>query len=229
MVERMRIDASGNVGIGNAAPGERLVIQGNSVNVIAQIRNSSTVSSTSKTTAVQFIGTDTVGTAKEAGAIFVTPEDNNYVNSSMLFTTRLGDAVSERMRINSAGNVGIGTASPASRLDVNGVIRDSKGDVRVIPQNAQGGAYTLVIGDVGRHISISTGGVTVPLGVFSAGDAVTIYNNSGSNQTITQASSVTLRLAGTATLGNRTLAQRGICTLLCVAANEFVISGAGLT
>jgi hypothetical protein len=36
-------------------------------------------------------------------------------------------------------------------------------------------------------------------------------------------------LAGTATTGNRTLAQRGVCTILCVAANTFVILGAGLT
>ena len=98
-----------------------------------------------------------------------------------------------------------------------------------IPQNAQTSAYILAVSDVGKHISITTGGVTVPLSVFSAGDAVTIYNNSASNQTITQASSVTMYLAGTSTTGNRTLAQRGICTVLCVGSNTFVISGAGLS
>jgi hypothetical protein len=36
-------------------------------------------------------------------------------------------------------------------------------------------------------------------------------------------------LGGTATTGNRTLAQRGIATVLCVTSNIFVISGAGLT
>jgi hypothetical protein len=36
-------------------------------------------------------------------------------------------------------------------------------------------------------------------------------------------------LAGTATTGNRTLAQRGVATLLCVASNTFVITGAGIT
>ena len=36
-------------------------------------------------------------------------------------------------------------------------------------------------------------------------------------------------LAGTATTGNRTLAQRGVATVLCVGTNTFVISGAGLT
>ena len=98
-----------------------------------------------------------------------------------------------------------------------------------IPPNSRTSAYQLVLTDNGKHINITTGGVTVPSGVFSAGNVVTIYNNSGSNQTITQGGSVTLRLAGVSTTGNRTLAQYGLCTVLCVGSNEFVISGAGLT
>ena len=90
-------------------------------------------------------------------------------------------------------------------------------------------SYTLLSSDTAKHISITTGGVTVPTAVFSIGDAVTIFNNSASSQTITQGASVTLRNAGTATTGNRTLAQYGICTVLCVASNVFVISGAGLS
>ena len=98
-----------------------------------------------------------------------------------------------------------------------------------LPPNAQGGSYSLVIGDVGKYINITTGGVTVPASIFSSGDVVSIFNNSGSNQTITQGSTVTMYLAGSATTGNRTLSQYGISTVLCVASNTFVISGAGLT
>ena len=98
-----------------------------------------------------------------------------------------------------------------------------------IPQNSQTSAYSLVAADKGKHVSITTGGVTVPQTVFAAGDVVSIYNNSVSNQTITQGTGVTLRLAGSATVGNRTLAQYGVCTVLCVATNVFVISGQGLT
>jgi hypothetical protein len=98
-----------------------------------------------------------------------------------------------------------------------------------VPANAQTSAYTLVAADAGKHISITTGGVTVPSGVFATGDVISVYNNSTSSQTITQGASVTLRNAGTANTGNRTLAQYGVCTLLCVASNTFVISGAGLS
>ena len=124
----------------------------------------------------------------------------------------------ERLRINNAG-----TAT------FTGEVQDSKGEIRAIPQNSQTSAYTLVAGDVGKHISITTGGVTIPSGVFSAGDAISIYNNSGSDQTITQGASVTLRLAGDGTTGNKTLALYGLCTVLCVASNEFVIAGTGLS
>ena len=98
-----------------------------------------------------------------------------------------------------------------------------------IPPNVQTTGYTLQIGDVGKYINITTGGVTVPASVFASGDVVSIYNNSGSNQTITQGGSVTMYLGGTATTGNRTIAQRGVATVLCVGTNTFVVLGAGLT
>jgi hypothetical protein len=112
---------------------------------------------------------------------------------------------------------------------VTGVISDGDGDVRSLNNNIQGAAYVPVAGDNGNMINISTGGVTINQGVFTAGQNITIFNNSASSQTITQGSLVTMYLAGTATTGNRTLAQRGICTVVCVASNTFVISGAGLT
>lgn len=98
-----------------------------------------------------------------------------------------------------------------------------------IPQVVKTSAYTLIASDSGKHISITTGGVTVPSGVFSAGNAITIYNNSATSQTITQGASVTIRLVGSATTGDRTLIQYGLCTLLCVASNEFIIFGSGLS
>tara|TARA_R110000803_G_scaffold70187_1_gene132958 strand:- start:2465 stop:2935 length:471 start_codon:yes stop_codon:yes gene_type:complete len=109
---------------------------------------------------------------------------------------------------------------------------DSKGDVRSTPINAKTAAYTLLTTDAGKTISITTGGVTVDTSIFTAGDMISIFNNSGSSQTITQGTSVTLRLTGSATTGTRTLAQYGIATLLCViggATPTFACTGAGLS
>lgn len=148
-----------------------------------------------------------------------------------LTTTNGTTTITERVRIDNVGSVGIGysTISVLYKLQVNGVIADNYGPVRSTPQVVKTSAYTLVATDNGQHISITTGGVTVPGGVFNIGDSIMIYNNSASSQTITQGPGVTMYLAGTATTGNRTLAQRGVCTLLYVAQDVFVISGFGLT
>jgi hypothetical protein len=36
-------------------------------------------------------------------------------------------------------------------------------------------------------------------------------------------------LVGSSTTGNRTLLQRGIATVVCIASNTFIISGGGLS
>jgi len=97
--------------------------------------------------------------------------------------------------------------------------------------NSQTSAYTTVASDAGKAISITTGGVTVNAAAMTAGNIVTIYNNSGSSQTITQGSGTTLQWAGqsSSTTGNRTLGLYGIATILFISTSVAVISGAGLT
>ena len=110
-------------------------------------------------------------------------------------------------------------------------INDSKGNVRAVPQNSQTTGYTLVASDTGKHV-FTVSGVTIPSGVFSVGDAVSIYNSTTGDITITEGSNVTLYQAGASGTGNRTLAQRGLATVLCVSGangTEFVIGGAGLS
>jgi hypothetical protein len=132
-----------------------------------------------------------------------------------------------------SGSLGIGTTNPTTKLDVfgdvniSGILTASK-VASGIPQNTKTSAYTLQKSDVGKYISISSGGVTVPSGIFSEGDVISVYNNSASNQTITQGISVTMYISGTSVTGNRTLSQRGLSTILCVGSNTFIIGGAGL-
>lgn len=121
------------------------------------------------------------------------------------------------------------TYAPLASPTFTGTVADGVGNVRRLIQNSQTAAYTLVASDTGKHISITTGGVTIPSGVFAAGDIITIFNNSASNQTITAGASTTVRQAGTALTGNRTLAQYGVATVLCIGSDTFVISGSGLS
>ena len=113
---------------------------------------------------------------------------------------------------------------------VTGTVEDSKGDVRRIPQNWQTSAYTLVASDAGKHVGCN-GNVTVPASVFHSpgGDAVTILNHGTSDITITQGTGLTMYNSADAATGNRTLAQKGMATILFVNGTTCYISGAGLS
>lgn len=134
------------------------------------------------------------------------------------------------------GSLGTMSTQNSNNVSISGGIisnvtsvSDALGNLRSLPVQNKGSSYTLEVTDAGQVISITTGGVTVPSGAFSVGQSVTIYNNSASTQTITQGSGVTLRLASAGTTGNRSLGAYGLCTVLCIATNSFVITGAGLT
>jgi len=133
-----------------------------------------------------------------------------------------------------ADTVGISTDVTIGRhVNVVGVvtaatINDSGGNIRAITSNSKSGAYTLSVDDVGELINTSSG-VTVPSGTLSAGDAITIFNSSTGDITITEGSSVTMYLAGSSTTGDRILAQKGVATVLCVGTDTFTILGGGLS
>jgi hypothetical protein len=110
-----------------------------------------------------------------------------------------------------------------------GTVSDSYGDLRSIPIETAGSAQTPNASSAGHAIYISTGGVTLNNSVFATGDAVTIINNSGSDQTITQGSGLTLYNTADASSGNRTLAGRGMATVWFASASVAYISGAGLS
>jgi len=86
---------------------------------------------------------------------------------------------------------------------------------------------TLALSDRGKSIQ-ATGTITVPNATFSAGDSVMVYNNSAGSITLT-ATITTMRLAGSATTGSRTIAQRGWATIYFVSGTECVVGGAGVS
>ena len=122
----------------------------------------------------------------------------------------------------------LANGNTTTRNITTGTVSDSKGEIRSVPQETKSTSYVLQSSDHGKHIS-TTAGVTLNTGIFTIGQNVTIFNNSSSSITITQGTSVTIYLAGTANTGSRTLAQRGIATLLCVGTNAYVINGGGLS
>lgn len=135
------------------------------------------------------------------------------------------------------GNVGIGTASPAYKLDVSGTIADAIGDIRILPQNSQSAAYTTVLSDSGKHIlhpSADTTARTFTIDsntnvAYPIGTAITFVNQNGAGVVTISITSDTMRLAGAGTTGNRTLAANGVATAVKITSTEWIISGTGLT
>lgn len=83
--------------------------------------------------------------------------DNSAVRFPALDTVSIETSGAERLRVNSAGNVGIGTSSPTERLDVNG---------NVVALNLLSGVYTPTLTPV-ANVTSSTAYVTQFLRVGS--------------------------------------------------------------
>jgi len=87
-------------------------------------------------------------------------------------------------------------------------------------------SYTLATSDIGEFVGVGTGGsVTIPNSTFSAGDIVSIFNNTSGNITIT-CSITTAYIAGTNTdKDTMTLATRGVATVLFISGTVCVVTG----
>jgi hypothetical protein len=87
-------------------------------------------------------------------------------------------------------------------------------------------SYTLATGDVGKYVQVGTGGsITIPDATFSEGDAVSIFNNTTGNITIT-CSITTAYISGTDTdQASVTLLTRGVATILFISGTVCVITG----
>jgi len=212
--EAMRIDRNGRVGIGIAPDtNSRLHIHAGSAGSVSAGTNSTVTIENSGTTALQFLSpNDAVqqirfGDVADTGRGFI---EYSHASNEMKFSGLGGNII-----LNSSGN----TTFP-------GMVSDSIGELRQIPQRSVS-SVTLAASDVGKAI-LATSTVTVPNGVFSSGDAVTIINNSGSDITISKGIS-TMYLASDGSSANRTLATRGMATIWFSSSSVAYISGAGLS
>ncbi len=148
--ERMRIDSSGKVGIGTTSPSYNLDIQAESPAI--RIRDISDANSF-------LVGADNSGGYL---GMFTNDSLRVYTNSS------------ERMRIDSSGNVGIGTTSPDYKLEVNGTLGVSRTDGIIFAGSAGTGTGSKIVSNTSNDLIFSTALASTP---YTITERVRILNN----------------------------------------------------
>jgi hypothetical protein len=119
----MRLTASGNVGIGTTTPSRKLEIYSSTDGTTVaglKLKNQGVSIDTASAIDFDFFGSDSIG-ARIAG---IRTNAGNFESALAFYTNTgaSGSSISEAMRINRIGNVGIGTATPTAKLQVAGDI-----------------------------------------------------------------------------------------------------------
>lgn len=145
-------------------------------------------------------------------------------NLSSVATTGSGNVVLATTPTLTTPVLGTPTSGNLSNCTVDGT--NAIGYRNLPAVGTKTGSYTLATGDVGKYVQVGSGGsITIPDATFAEGDAISIFNNTSGNITLT-CSITTAYIAGTdSDKATMTLATRGVATVLFISGTVCVVSG----
>ena len=203
---------SGGAGIRGNVYADNIVLTGNLS--VRSITSTGTINASISTSNTLTIGTGLSGTS---------------FNGSVPVTIAIDSSVTTISNSQNLTNKTVTSLGNTSTIFDGGSSAYAIGYKAIPPSSTSSG--NLALTDAGKHVYVSAG-VTVPpnsTAAFDTGTVITIVNSSASSITVTQGSGVTLRLSGSASTGNRTLAAYGLCSCIKVATDTWYISGSGMT
>jgi len=156
-VERLRIDASGNLGVGTAAPTTKLHISGaapsaGSIGIRVQDTAGSSSAELLKTGATYSYA----GVGANETWLYSQGTSNLTLGPDGVASVKFVTNGLERARIDSSGNLGIGTTSPYARIHVD---RDGPRTLSLAPANRTAGSASYIL--MGNSDSGGTSGPNV--------------------------------------------------------------------
>jgi hypothetical protein len=221
------VTVKNTTGTGIAVPaGKTMWIYNNGTNVVEAMNHSASLT---LTTPLPVASGGTGSSTAAFNGANITDLNASNISSGTIANARTtatsSNTPSTIVSRDGSGDTTVGTLN-ATAVSAT-TVSDGIGNVRDIPINTQTTSYTLVASDAGKFISTDSD-VTIPSSVFSTGDVISVYNSTGSTINILAGVGTTVRRGATALTGNRTLSQYGVCTILCTASNNFVVTGAGI-
>jgi hypothetical protein len=189
---------------------------------IQELQSGDTIIGLTSSTALQKGDGSTGLTGATAGTDYVAPGTTTTFSAAQTFNSsnlKLAGSTSGTSTLNAAAVAGTTTLTLPNQTATLGYLN-------LPPVGTKTGSYTLAINDVGEYVQVGSGGsITIPDATFAEGDAISIFNNTTGNITIT-CSITTAYIAGTdADKASVTLATRGVATILFISSTVCVITG----